>query len=151
MALDSRRIELRNPVHQAYLVLRVVFVVAPILFGVDKFFNFMVDWPDYLAPWVDRIIPGSAQQFMYFVGAVEILAGLVVLVSPRWGSLLVAAWLGGIIINLLTANAPEYYDIALRDLGLMTGALTLNRLATAVGLTTAAQEVDRGRRPRAAA
>src|SRR5438094_10201519 len=130
----------RNPAFQGFVLLRTAFVVAPILFGVDKFFNFMVDWPHYLAPWIDRIIPGTAQQFMYVVGAIEILAGLVVLVSPRWGSLLVAAWLGGIIINLLTANPPEYYDIALRDLGLMTGALTLNRLATAVGIRTVADE-----------
>jgi len=153
VAINPRRIELRNPVHQAYLVLRVVFVVAPILFGVDKFFNFMVDWPHYLAPWIDRIIPGTAQQFMYVVGAIEILAGLVVLVSPRWGSLLVAAWLGGIIINLLTANPPEYYDIALRDLGLMTAALTLNRLATAVRTrtSTVTQELGPDQRPSAAA
>jgi uncharacterized membrane protein YphA (DoxX/SURF4 family) len=149
MAVNAKRIQIRNPVHQAYLALRVVFVVAPILFGVDKFFNYMVDWPQYLAPWIDRVVPGTAQQFMYVVGAVEILAGLVVLVSPRWGSLLVAAWLGGIIVNLLTANPPEYYDVALRDLGLMTGALTLNRLAAAVGVTTIAEETEQ--RHRAAA
>jgi uncharacterized membrane protein YphA (DoxX/SURF4 family) len=151
MADNARGIQLRNPVHQAYLVLRVVFVVAPILFGVDKFFNFMVEWPDYLAPWIDRIMPGNAQDFMYVVGGIEIAAGLVVLVSPRWGSLLVAAWLGAIIVNLLTAEPPEYYDIALRDLGLMTAAITLNRLATAIRGSTMAQEVDAAQQPRAAA
>jgi hypothetical protein len=115
--------------------------MAPILFGLDKFFNWMVDWPRYLAPWIDSILPGSAQQFMYIVGVVEIVAGLLVLLSPKWGSLLVAAWLGAIIVNLLTASPPRFYDIALRDLGLFLGAVTLNRLATAFGATTIAAEV----------
>lgn len=129
-----RTMELRNPSKQAYLLLRTGFVVAPILFGIDKFFNWMVDWPEYLAPWIDRIMPGTAQEFMSVVGGVEIGAGLLVLVAPRFGSLIVAGWLGGIIVNLLTHTPPEYYDIALRDFGLMLGALTLNRLATAVSL-----------------
>src|SRR5436190_5622318 len=117
--------------NQAFWLLRAGFTVAPILFGVDKFFNWSVDWPDYLAGWINDIIPGSAQQFMYVVGAIEIVAGLIVLVAPRIGAPLVAAWLGGIVINLLTNNPPEYYDIALRDFGLMLGALTLTRLAWA--------------------
>jgi hypothetical protein len=132
-------------------LLRTGFVVAPILFGLDKFFNFMVEWPEYLAPWIDRIVPGTAQDFMYVVGAIEIIAGLVVLVSPKWGSLLVAAWLAAIIVNLLTAEPPEYYDIALRDFGLFLGALSLNRLATAFGVTTVAQELPRRDERRAAA
>jgi uncharacterized membrane protein YphA (DoxX/SURF4 family) len=131
----------RVPALQGYLLLRIGFVVAPILFGLDKFFNWAVDWPAYLAPWLNRLIPGTAQQFMYVVGAVELLAGLLVLISPRWGSLVVAIWLAGIIVNLLTANPPEYYDIALRDFGLFLGALTLNRLATAFGATTIAAEI----------
>jgi uncharacterized membrane protein YphA (DoxX/SURF4 family) len=139
MAIAAER-STRNPTYQGYLILRTAFVIAPILFGLDKFFNFMVDWPEYLAPWLNRIIPGTAEQFMYFVGAVEILAGILVLISPRWGSLVVALWLAGIIINLLTAEPPEYYDIALRDFGLMLGALTLNRLATGFGITTVRQE-----------
>jgi hypothetical protein len=125
---------------QGYILLRVGFVVAPILFGIDKFFNWAVDWSEYLAPWIDRLLPGTAQDFMYVVGAIEILAGIAVLVSPRWGSLIVAAWLGGIIVNLLTAAPPEYYDIALRDFGLFLGALTLNRLATAFDAATATSE-----------
>ena len=141
----------KKPARQGYLLLRTGFVIAPILFGLDKFFNFMVDWPDYLAPWINRLIPGTAQEFMYAVGVIEIVAGLVVLISPRWGSLLVAAWLGAIIVNLLTAEPPEYYDIALRDFGLFLGALTLNRLATAFRVTTVAQEVPRREAPRAAA
>jgi uncharacterized membrane protein YphA (DoxX/SURF4 family) len=128
MATTSR--DLRNPVFQSFSVLRLGFTVAPILFGLDKFFNFMVDWPRYLAPWIDDIVPGTAQQFMYFVGVVEIAAGIIVAVAPWFGGYLVAAWLGGIIVNLLTADPPEHYDIALRDLGLLLGALTLARLGS---------------------
>jgi uncharacterized membrane protein YphA (DoxX/SURF4 family) len=127
------------------MLLRTTFVVAPILFGVDKYFNFMVDWPKYLAPWIDDIVPGTAQQFMYVVGAVEILAGILVLAFPRWGSLVVAAWLAGIIVNLLTANPPQYYDIALRDFGLMVGALVLNRLATSFRVTRSVAELQQRR------
>jgi uncharacterized membrane protein YphA (DoxX/SURF4 family) len=120
--------QLRDPRYQAYLLLRVAFVVAPIAFGLDKFANLLVDWPKYLAPWINDIVPGSGQDFMYVVGVVEIVAGLVVLVKPRYGAYLVAAWLAGIILNLLTYSG--YYDVALRDFGLMLGALTLARLAS---------------------
>ena len=88
--------------HQAFWLLRIGFTVAPILFGLDKFFNWSVDWPDYLAAWVNDIAPGSGQDFMYFVGGVEIAAGLLVAVAPALGAFVVAAWLGGIIVNLLT-------------------------------------------------
>jgi uncharacterized membrane protein YphA (DoxX/SURF4 family) len=118
--------------HQAFWLLRIAFTVAPILFGLDKFFNWSVDWPNYLAGWINDIVPGSGQDFMYFVGGVEILAGFLVLLAPRIGAFVVAAWLGGIVVNLLTVNPPQYYDIALRDFGLMLGALTLGRLALAV-------------------
>jgi hypothetical protein len=101
--------------------------VAPILFGLDKFFNLMTDWPQYLAPFVADITPGTPQQFMYAVGVVEIIAGLVVAVRPLWGGYLVAAWLAGIIVNLLILG--DYYDVALRDFGLLIGALALARLA----------------------
>ena len=120
-----------DPGYQAFLMLRVAFTVAPLLFGLDKFFNVLTDWPKYLAPWVDDIAPGSAQTFMYAVGAIEIVAGLAVALRPRLGAPLVAAWLGGIILNLLTYSG--YYDIALRDFGLLLGALTLARLAWAYG------------------
>jgi uncharacterized membrane protein YphA (DoxX/SURF4 family) len=118
--------------HQAFWLLRIAFTVAPILFGLDKFFNWSVDWPDYLAGWINDIVPGSGQDFMYFVGGVEILAGFLVLFAPRIGAFVVAGWLAGIVINLLTYSPPTYYDIALRDFGLMLGALTLGRLALAV-------------------
>ncbi|HET8754848.1 MAG TPA: hypothetical protein VFM58_02505, partial [Solirubrobacteraceae bacterium] len=93
----------------------------------DKFFNVMVDWTVYLAPWINDILPGDASDGMHIVGVIEIVAGLVVAVAPRYGSLLVAGWLGGIIVNLLLVGG--YGDIALRDFGLMLGALTLARLA----------------------
>jgi hypothetical protein len=114
---------------QVFVLLRIGFTVAPILFGIDKFFNWTVHWPIYLAPWVNDIVPGSGQQFMYAVGVVEIVAGLAVAVVPRIGAPLVAAWLFGIVINLLTVDAPAYYDIAVRDFGLLLGALALTRLA----------------------
>jgi len=113
--------------YQAFLLLRIGFAIAPIAFGLDKFFNVMVHWPKYLAPWIDRIVPGTAQQAMYGVGVIEIVAGIVVALKPRFGGPLVAAWLAGIVINLLTYSG--YYDIALRDFGLMLGALALTRLA----------------------
>jgi hypothetical protein len=120
-----------DPAYQVFLFLRTGFTIAPILFGLDKFFNWTVDWTQYLAPWINDIVPGSAQDFMYFVGVVEIVAGLTVLVAPWIGGFLVAAWLGGIVVNLLTNNPPEYYDIALRDFGLFLAALALGRLALA--------------------
>ena len=119
--------------HQAFWMLRIAFTVAPILFGVDKFFNWTVHWPDYLAHWANQAQPfASGQDFMYFVGVVEIAAGLLVALAPRLGAFIVAGWLAGIILNLLTDDAPRYYDIALRDFGLMLAALTFGRLALAV-------------------
>jgi uncharacterized membrane protein YphA (DoxX/SURF4 family) len=117
-----------DPRYQAYMLMRLTFVVAPVAFGLDKFFNVMVHWPKYLAPWINDIAPGTAQQFMYFVGGVEIAAGILVLIKPRYGAYIVAAWLAGIVVNLLSYSG--YYDIALRDFGLMLGALTLARLAS---------------------
>jgi hypothetical protein len=119
-----------DPGAQAFMLLRIAFTVAPILFGLDKFAEVMIsDWPKYLAPEFNDLIPGNAEDAMYIVGAVEIVAGLVVAVSPRFGALLVAGWLGGIIVSLLLVGG--YADIALRDFGLLLGALTLARLASA--------------------
>jgi uncharacterized membrane protein YphA (DoxX/SURF4 family) len=119
----------RDAGYDAYLMLRLAFAVAPIAFGLDKFFNVLVDWPIYLAPWMNDVMPGSAQDFMHVVGGVEILAGVLVALKPRYGAPVVAAWLAAIIVNLLTV--PGFYDVALRDFGLMLGALTLARLALA--------------------
>ena len=117
-----------DPAYQAFVLLRVVFAIAPVLFGLDKFFDVLVDWQNYLAPWINDIVPGSASTAMHLVGAVEIAAGILVALKPRYGAYLVAAWLGGIIVNLLTYSG--YYDIALRDFGLLVGALALARLAS---------------------
>src|ERR687893_2945759 len=100
-----------DPSRQAFVLLRTAFTVAPIVFGLDKFTNLLTDWPMYLAPWIDALVPGTAQQAMYAVGVVEIVAGVVVAVAPRFGGWLVAAWLCGIILNLLTI--PGLYDVEL--------------------------------------
>jgi hypothetical protein len=123
-----------DPVAQATLLLRIAFTIAPILFGLDKFAHVLTDdWTRYLAPAFNDLIPGNAGDAMHIVGVVEIVAGLVVAVTPRSGALLVAAWLGGIIVNLLIVGG--YGDIALRDFGLLLGALTLARLAGIRGRT----------------
>jgi uncharacterized membrane protein YphA (DoxX/SURF4 family) len=118
---------MRDPGYQAFLLLRTAFTLAPILFGLDKFANLMTFWPKYLAGWIDAIVPGSAQQDMYVVGVIEIVAGLAVAIAPRFGAWLVAAWLAGIIIDLVTG--PGFYDVALRDFGLFIAAIALARLA----------------------
>jgi hypothetical protein len=117
---------------QSYALLRLIFVVAPLAFGIDKFSDWMTDWPKYLAPWVNDLMPGTGAQFMHFVGVVEIVAALLVLVIPRIGAPVVAAWLAGIVVNLLTVDPPTYYDVALRDVGLLAAVLVLTRLAWAV-------------------
>ena len=121
--------QLTNPTFQAFTLLRIGFTVAPILFGLDKFLDWMVDWRIYLAPRIDDVLPGTAHQAMLVIGVIEIVAGLVVALRPKFGGYLVAAWLGGIIVNLLVL--ADHYDVALRDFGLLLGALTLARLATA--------------------
>jgi uncharacterized membrane protein YphA (DoxX/SURF4 family) len=128
--IPSSNVLRRDPAAQAFMLLRIAFTVAPILFGLDKFAEVMIsDWPKYLAPEFNHIIPGNAQAAMYLVGGVEIAAGLLVAFSPRFGGLLVAGWLAGIIVSLLLVGG--YADIALRDFGLLLGALTLARLASA--------------------
>ena len=121
------RTAVADPAHQAFVLLRTVFTVAPVAFGLDKFANWLADWPAYLTPWIDDLVPGTAQQAMYAVGVVEVLAGVLVAAAPRIGAWVVAAWLAGIIVNLLTI--PGFYDIALRDFGLLVGAVALARLA----------------------
>ena len=132
----QRPANLKDPTYQAFWLLRIGFVVAPILFGLDKFFHILVDWDRYLAPELADLFNAQAHTLMYAVGAIEIVAGLVVAFRPRFGGYLVAAWLAGIITNLLLIG--DYYDIALRDFGLLLAALTLARLATAVPRTQAA-------------
>ena len=114
---------------QAFLLLRTVFTVAPILFGLDKFAEVLTDWERYLAPEFNDLMPGTAHQAMLIVGVVEIAAGVLVAVLPRIGGYVVAAWLAGIILNLLLIG--DFYDVALRDFGLLVAALALARLASA--------------------
>src|SRR3954471_5549388 len=113
--------------HQAFLLLRTVFTIAPIVFGLDKFLGLLTDWEQYLAPWINHLVPGTAHQAMLAVGVIEILAGVLVAVRPAIGGYVVAAWLLGIIVNLVSIG--DYYDIALRDFGLLIAALALARLA----------------------
>jgi hypothetical protein len=133
----------RDPVAQAFLVMRIAFTVAPILFGLDKFANVLTDdWTRYLSSEFNSLLPGNASDAMHIVGVVEIAAGLVVAVVPRFGGLLVAAWLAGIILNLLLVGG--YGDIALRDFGLLLAALSLSRLATAFADDRRGATGDRG-------
>ncbi|WP_298323273.1 hypothetical protein [Haloactinopolyspora sp.] len=118
----------RTAADRAFILLRTVFTIAPITFGLDKFAGVLTDWEQYLAPWINDLVPGTAHQAMLAVGVIEIVAGIAVAVVPRYGALLVAAWLPGIIVNLVSMG--EYYDVALRDFGLLVGALALALLAT---------------------
>ena len=113
----------------AFWVLRIGFVALPLWMGIDKYFNSLTDWPGYLAPWIVRLLPFSAQTAMYVVGAVEILAGVMIAIKPRYASYVVSLWLAGIIVNLLTYSG--FYDVALRDFGLLVAALALALLSAA--------------------
>jgi uncharacterized membrane protein YphA (DoxX/SURF4 family) len=128
-AMDTVREQVKaDPGYQAFWLLRIAFTVAPILFGADKFANILVNWEKYLAPWIRDLSPFSATGTMHVVGVIEIVAGVAVALKPRYAAYIVAAWLAGIIVNLLSYSG--YYDVALRDFGLMLGALTLARLAS---------------------
>jgi len=116
-----------DPAYQAYQILHVAFIIAPIIAGIDKFLHLLVNWDQYLAPVVSRILGGHGHAFMLVVGVIEIIAGIGVAWRPRWFGYVVCAWLLGIIINLLLI--PGFYDIALRDLGLALCALALARLS----------------------
>jgi uncharacterized membrane protein YphA (DoxX/SURF4 family) len=119
-----------DPGYQAFWALRLGFTALPILFGIDKFAQVLTDdWTRYLASQINDITPGSAANAMHIVGVIEIVAGIAVLVIPRFGAPLVAVWLAGIIVNLLMVGG--YGDVALRDFGLMLAALVLTRLAWA--------------------
>ena len=129
MATSTTPTETRTSVgaDRVYLLLRTVFTIAPIAFGLDKFAGLLTDWEQYLAPWINDLVPGNAHDAMMIVGVVEVAAGLLVALSPRIGAFVVAAWLAGIIVNLVTLG--DFYDVALRDFGLLVGALALGFLA----------------------
>jgi hypothetical protein len=126
-APDAQHQATPSGAHHAFVLLRTVFTIAPIAFGLDKFFDVMTNWEQYLAPWVNDLVPGTGHQAMLAVGVVEILAGVLVALRPAIGAYVVAAWLIGIIVNLVSIG--DYYDIALRDFGLLIGALALAMLA----------------------
>jgi len=129
---EARSALMQNGDHLAFLLLRTVFTVAPILFGLDKFIRILTsDWERYLAPWMNEIIPGDAHTAMIMVGIVEIIAGVLVAFLPRLGGIVVAAWLLGIIVSLVSVGG--YLDIALRDFGLLVAALALSFLAAGQG------------------
>jgi hypothetical protein len=119
---------MRDPAFAAYSILRYGFIALPLLMGLDKFFNVLTDWPSYLAPWIADLSPMSPQVTMYVVGVIEIIAAVGMTIKPRYASYVVAAWLALIIIDLLSYSG--FYDVALRDFGLLLAALTLARLAS---------------------
>lgn len=126
-ALHSAVPHAHAPAYQAYRILQLGFVAAPILAGADKFFDKLADWDKYLAAPVVSLVGGHTHAFMMVVGIIEIAAGIGVALKPRYFAYIVSAWLFGILINLLMTGT--YFDIALRDLGLALGALALARLA----------------------
>ena len=131
----DRRSEMSKGLTQSFQILRLGFIVAPIVAGIDKFLNLLTDWDKYLAPVVSDTLGIEPRSFMMIVGVIEIVAGIVVAVRPRIGAYVVAAWLLGIIVNLLLVGG--YLDVALRDLGLLLAALALARLAQAKTVTHA--------------
>jgi|SRR3954466_16395335 len=128
MASNASVVRTQTPSYQAYQILYIALIVAPLLAGVDKFFHFLVNWDQYLSPLVTRMLPVSGHTFMLGVGVIEIAAALLVAFMPAIFGFVVGVWLCGIILNFL--SIPGYYDIALRDLGLALGAFALSRLAT---------------------
>jgi hypothetical protein len=125
--MAQRIVTTRRPAYQAYQILYIGFIVAPFLAGLDKFTNLLANWEQYLAQWVERLLPIPGHTLMMLVGIVEMAAAVLVAVRPRIGAHVVAAWLLGIIVNLLLI--PGYFDVALRDFGLALAALALARLS----------------------
>ena len=124
---ESNSADTANPGYQAFQILRIGFTVAPILMGLDKFLGLLVNWDQYLPGFVNNMLGGRGHEFMYLVGVIEIVAGVGVFLKPKIFAYVVAAWLGLIIVNLLMI--PGYFDVALRDFGLLLAALALGRLS----------------------
>src|SRR5215212_9191201 len=127
-SINSQSVSAASPSYQAFLILRTGFTVAPIVAGLDKFFNLLVNWEQYLPGFVNNLTGGHGHQLMLVVGVIEIVAGLGVAFKPRLFAYVVTAWLLLIVANLLMI--PGYFDVALRDFGLSLGALALARLST---------------------
>ena len=123
----GRAVDASRPGYQAFQILRLGFTVAPILMGLDKFLGLLVNWHQYLPPIAHNALGSYTQTFLYAVGVIEIVAGIGVFLKPKIFAYVVAAWLGLIIVNLLLI--PGYFDVALRDFGLMLAAIALGRLS----------------------
>ncbi|MGH9871566.1 MAG: hypothetical protein ACRD9S_03750 [Pyrinomonadaceae bacterium] len=126
-SLGEAKASISQPGYQAYQILHLGFTVAPILAGLDKFFNVLVNWDQYLPPFVNKLAGGHGHEIMLAVGVIEIIAGLGVAFKPKVFAYVVSAWLLLIVVNLLMI--PGYFDVALRDFGLALGALALARLS----------------------
>lgn len=127
LGAESQAEDIANPAYQAYEILHIGFTVAPIIAGVDKFLGLLVNWDQYLPGFVNNMVGGRGHELMYLVGIIEIVAGIGVFLKPKIFAYVVAAWLGLIIVNLLLI--PGYFDVALRDFGLLLAALALGRLS----------------------
>jgi hypothetical protein len=127
-SLTPAEAQVSRPGYEAYQILRTGFVVAPIVAGLDKFFNVLVNWEQYLPPFVNKMLGGYGHEFMLAAGVIEIVAGLGVAFKPKVFAYVVSAWLLLIVVNLLLI--PGYFDVALRDFGLALAALALARLSS---------------------
>ena len=112
---------------KAAAILKWTYGLVPIVAGADKFMHILTDWDKYLAPAIANMLPFSASSFMSMVGIIEIIAGVLVLIKPKFGSLVVALWLTGIAINLLLTG--QYFDVAVRDIVMAIGAFSLYLLS----------------------
>ena len=108
-------------------ILKFTYGLIPIVAGADKFTNLLTDWAHYLSPALKSALPVSDHVFMSIVGVIEIIAGILVFITPQKGGLLVSAWLVLIALNLIAAG--NYYDVAVRDLAMAIGAFSLSKLS----------------------
>jgi uncharacterized membrane protein YphA (DoxX/SURF4 family) len=135
---ETKEIADQKIVDSVWWTLRMSFGLVPFLAGLDKFFNLLTFWPKYVAPSIAHVLPMTPQSFMYVVGIIEIVAGLAVLLTPwtKTFAYVVAAWLAAIALNLIIGGV---YDIAVRDLALAVGAISLARLTDVVHVPSAAR------------
>ena len=117
----------KDQAYQAFRILQVTFVIAPILAGLDKYFYLLTNWSNYISPLMLHIVNNHDRGFMMVVGAVEIIAGIGVIFNPKIFAYIISLWLFGIIVNLLLTG--NYFDVALRDVGLLLAAVSLGRLS----------------------
>jgi uncharacterized membrane protein YphA (DoxX/SURF4 family) len=135
---ESKEVAERKLVESVWWTLRMSFGLVPFLAGLDKFFNLLTFWPKYVAPSIASALPISPQHFMYVAGIIEIVAGLAMLLSPwtKTFGYVIAAWLAGIALNLIVGGV---YDVAVRDLVMAVGAISLARLTDVVHVPSLAR------------